>query len=93
MKGEIFMKNTTHMVVILKNINSSMIAQAILILKDQADENETQVMQEAEKIVEKYMKNSVLPPLFQPKKTSKKWLAAIITVAVISLFAAVRFLL
>lgn len=50
------MKNTTHRVVILKNINSDMISQAILFLKDSAMENDTSLMLEAERIVEKYMK-------------------------------------
>lgn len=49
------MKNTTHRVVILKNVNSDMISQAILILKDSAAENDTNLMLEAERIVEKYM--------------------------------------
>ncbi|MBO5059837.1 MAG: hypothetical protein J6C82_02850 [Clostridia bacterium] len=49
------MKNTTHRVVILKNVNSALISQAILILKDTAGESDTNVMLEAERIVEKYM--------------------------------------
>lgn len=49
------MKNTTHRVVILKNVNSNLISQAILILKDSAEENDTNIMLEAERIVEKYM--------------------------------------
>ena len=52
------MKNTTHRVVILKNVNSDMISQAILILKDSAVESDTKLMLEAEKIVEKYMNKS-----------------------------------
>lgn len=93
MKGDLFMKNTTHRVVILKNINSTLIAQAILILKDQSEASETRVMQEAEKIVEKYMQHSAFPPLIKQKKTSKKWLAAILIIAVVSIFVAVRILI
>ncbi len=48
------MKNTTHRVVILKNVKSELISQAILILKDTATAD-TNVMIEAERIVEKYM--------------------------------------
>ena len=54
------MKNTTHRVVILKNINSDMISQAILFLKDSAYENDTSLILEAERVVEKYM-NKKMP--------------------------------
>lgn len=50
------MKNTTHRVVILKNINSATISQAILFLKDSAEANDNSLILEAERIVEKYMK-------------------------------------
>ena len=53
------MKNTTHRVVILKNINSDMISQAILFLKDSAEENDTSLILEAERIVEKYMNKKI----------------------------------
>ncbi len=49
------MKNTTHRVVILKNVKSELISQAILILKDTSLAADTNVMAEAERIVEKYM--------------------------------------
>lgn len=49
------MKNTTRKVVILKNVNSEIIEQAILILKDSAPDGDSRVIREAEKIVEKYM--------------------------------------
>ena len=51
------MKNTTHRVVILNNVNSALISQAILILKDGSTCCDSTVMEEAERIVEKYMKN------------------------------------
>ena len=49
------MKNTTRRVLILKNVNSELIEQAILILKDSAPDGDSKVVREAEKIVEKYM--------------------------------------
>ena len=54
MKGVFLMKNTTHRVVILKNVNSNLISQAILIVKDSARESESALLQEAERIVERY---------------------------------------
>ena len=52
------MKNTTRRVLILKNVNSELIEQAILILKDSAPEGDSAVIREAEKVVEKYMDKS-----------------------------------
>ena len=52
------MKNTTHRVVILKNINSDIISQAILILKNAESVSESAVLADAEMIVEKYMNKS-----------------------------------
>ena len=49
------MKNTTRRVLILKNVNSELIEQAILILKDSAPCGDSRLIREAEKIVEKYM--------------------------------------
>ena len=49
------MKDTTRRVVILKNVNSDLIEQAILILKNSAPDEESSLLSEAEKIVEKYM--------------------------------------
>lgn len=86
MKGELLMKNTTHRVVILKNVNSTLIAQAILILKDGAEENETGVMLEAERIVEKYMERKPSIPLSAKKKLSK-WVMPLIAAAAITLCA------
>ena len=74
------MKNTTHRVVILKNVNSDFISQAILILKDTANETESTLLLEAEKIVEKYM--GKYPEVFPEKKRSY---APAITVLAISL--------
>ena len=55
------MKNTTHRVVILKNVNSNLISQAILIIKGSAIESESVLLQEAERIVEKYMRDNPVP--------------------------------
>lgn len=49
------MKNTTRRVFILKNVNSEIIEQAFLILRDSAPDGDSKVIREAEKIVEKYM--------------------------------------
>lgn len=53
------MKNTTHRVVILKDVNSKLISQAILILKNPDSVCESAVLEEAERVVEKYMQNSL----------------------------------
>ncbi len=85
------MKNTTHRVVILKNVNSDMISQAILILKDSVRENETNLMEEAERIVEKYMNTK---PALMPK-SNNKLTAGILSLGVIligiGIFIASRF--
>lgn len=52
------MKNTTHRVVILKNVNSDIISQAILILKNSDGVCESAVLEEAERVVEKYMNDN-----------------------------------
>lgn len=62
------MKNTTHRVVILNNVNSALISQAILILKDGSACCDSTVLEEAERIVEKYMKNRNISPVPQHKK-------------------------
>ena len=59
-KGNFYMKNTTHRVVILKNINSDLISQAILILKNPDAVSEPAVLAEAERVVEKYMNSGVI---------------------------------
>ena len=52
------MKNTTHRVVIINNLKSGLISQAILILKDSEGFAEDSVLREAEEIVSKYMGNA-----------------------------------
>jgi hypothetical protein len=62
------MKNTTHRVVILKNVNSDIISQAILILKNSDGFSESSVLAEAERVVEKYMNDNTT---FSDKKKGK----------------------
>lgn len=64
------MKNSTRRVLILKNVNSEMIEQAILILKDSAPEGDSKVIREAEKIVEKYMETKS-KKILEEKKPKK----------------------
>lgn len=56
------MKNTTHRVVILNNVNSEIISQAILILKNSDNVCESAALKEAERVVEKYMNDSFILP-------------------------------
>ena len=72
MKGDFLMKNATHRVVILKNCNSDLISQAIFFLKDSNTASEPKILAEAEKIVEKYMKNSATISQ-QPTKNPAKF--------------------
>lgn len=79
------MKNTTEQVVILDNIYSPYIRQAILILKDSADSSDTEIILEAERIVEKYFKNNVKKPQQHPKII--KYLCISFVVAGVLLFS------
>ena len=53
------MKNTTHRVVILNNVNSEIISQAILILRNPDCICDSAVLAEAERVVEKYMNSGL----------------------------------
>ena len=77
------MKNTTRKVLILKNVNSELIEQAILILKDSAPDGDSKVNQDAEKIVEKYMETK--SQKLCPEKKPKTALLLSLSVAFISL--------
>ena len=77
------MKNTTRRVLILKNVNSELIEQAILILKDSAPEGDSKVLREAEKIVEKYMDEK--PQKLNQEKKPKTALLLSLGVTFISL--------
>ena len=81
------MKNATHRVVILKNINSENITQAIIFLKDSCAAPESKILAEAEKIVEKYMKSvQITQPIpCAQKKNSASNIIKIIFAGVFSL--------
>lgn len=49
------MKNSGRRVVILSDVNSDIIEQAIFVLKRSASDGESKILQEAEKVVEKFM--------------------------------------
>lgn len=85
------MKNTTHRVVILKNVNSELISQAILILKDSVRENDSKLMAEAESIVEKYMTCRSVPVQKNKRKLTVGILSVCIAAVGIALFAVCRF--
>ena len=73
------MKNTTHRVVILNNVKSEIISQAILILKNPEGVCESAVLAEAERVVEKYMQNR-LP---DTEKDSGRFLLSFIALATV----------
>ena len=52
------MKNSTHKVVILENLTSPYIHQAIIVLKNYEPINESKVIFEAEKIVDDYLRKT-----------------------------------
>lgn len=81
------MKNTTRRVLILKNVNSELIEQAILILKDSAPCEDSAVVREAEKIVEKYMDKKLTD--MQKEKRPKTAVILSLGVVFISLSIAV----
>lgn len=81
------MKNTTHRVVILNNVNSDIISQAILILKNSEVVCEDNVLQEAERIVERYMCGA------KAKQKNKKLLYALLTGLAMSFIGVLAFLI
>jgi len=72
-KELVYMKNNTRKIVVLDNINSSRIEQAIFILRDTSQICESDAVTEAQRIVNTYL-NSLSQPLLQTKK--KKRLSA-----------------
>lgn len=77
------MKNTTHRVVILNNVNSEIISSAILILKNSEDACESAVLEEAERVVEKYMqKHNRIPA---EKEDGKFMVSFLFTAAIVFL--------
>ena len=73
------MKNTTHRVVILNNVNSEIISQAILILKDPASVCDSAVLAEAERVVEKYMNGG----LYAEEEKKGRFMVTFISAAVL----------
>ena len=86
MKGRFNMKNTTHRVVILNNLKSELVSQAILVLKNSAEEGDSKLIAEAEKIVEKYMCDTQKNP---KKKNPQRRLASVLCIGIILLGAGV----
>ena len=87
------MKNTTHRVVILNNVNSEIISQAILILKNPCSVCDSTVLAEAERVVEKYMQNES----FAAEENKGHFMVTFISMAVIlfaglCVFAAIKML-
>ncbi len=80
------MKNTTHRVVILKNVNSSIISQAILILKDERYATEKSVMEEAERIVESFMRECQVKQEKKKRKIPSWIMPAAAGTAIVILF-------
>lgn len=79
------MKNSTRRVVILKNVNSDLIEQAILVLKDSAADGDSKIIREAEKIVEKYMDRK--SQKIQEEKKPKRLIFLSLGIAFISISA------
>ena len=61
------MNNNTRKIVVLNNLNSPRIEQAIFILREEADISECDAVAEAQKIVNDYL-NSLSAPLKKPRK-------------------------
>ena len=85
------MKDTTRRVVILKNVNSDLIEEAILILKNSASDEESSLLSEAEKIVEKYMGKKREWKGKQPSKKTALMLTVGALIAGIGIIATVFF--
>lgn len=85
------MKNTTHRVVILNNVNSEIISQAILVLKNPDGFSDSAVLAEAERVVEKYMQNAVPPESKKDGKFMISFLSmAVVIFAGLCLFAVLK---
>lgn len=73
------MKNTTHRVVILNNVNSEIISQAILVLKNSEGVCDSAVLEEAERVVEKYMQDGRI----YTEKSDGKFMVSFIAMSVV----------
>ena len=65
------MLNNTRKIVVLNNLKSQRIEQAIFILRDEKSFSEADAVIEAEKIVDSYLENMRRPLLEKPKKDNK----------------------
>lgn len=65
------MNNNTRKIVVLNNLNSPRIEQAIFILRDEVVTNESDAVIEAQKIVDMYVKSLEAPSIQGQKKKSR----------------------
>ena len=85
------MKSTTHRVVILNNVKSEIISQAILVLKSSDGLSESAVLAEAERVVEKYMQNGGYSTEEKKSRLALSFLgAAAVIFAGICIFAVIK---
>ena len=63
------MNNTTRKIVVLNNLNSPGIEQAIFILRDEIRADECDVVAEAQRVVDTYIKSLENPPEEKKKKS------------------------
>ncbi len=82
------MNNNTRKIVVLNNIKSPKIEQAIFILRDDADFCESDAVSEAEKIVSLYL-DDLNKPLYSPPKIRNKNFSIIIGSVMCALFSLV----
>ncbi|MBE7015328.1 MAG: hypothetical protein E7417_00675 [Ruminococcaceae bacterium] len=83
------MKNATHRVVILKNLNSDIVSQAIFFLKEENAASESKIVAEAEKIVAKYMASSSAATITPQSNRHRDNIIKLICVALFSIGLAV----
>ena len=78
------MKNNTRKIVVLDTVNSSRIEQAIFILRDIKEFNESAAVTEAERIVNSYLSN-LSDPLLHSEKQKKPKMRFFIAMALYTL--------
>jgi hypothetical protein len=66
------MKNNTRKIVVLDNINSRRIEQAIFILRDSESICESDAVSEAHRIINTYLESSVPPSLRAKQRANRK---------------------